>query len=930
MTALLLVLALFAGWSLVGIALLALVRADTSELRIVLTAPAIGTCVTVLFIFPFSEAGMAVERCAVPIAISLLAASALILAWRRPQIHPGVLPVAIICVGGLLLISGPMFSFGFDWFANGNDDGANYVLSAQDLLRHGLLAPIDVRGLLQGRDYATVLTELHIAGSRPGSEMLLAFVSRVAGHPPYEMFMPTILAFNLCGASAAGALALQFARRWWAAIIAAALLLVSPMASFGVLQQLFAQVWGLGLVAALFALLMRPELHSGRGPGVRDVVPIGLLSGGLVFGYVELLPAMALAYLLYVAVLRTHKQLTLAAVARLWLPSITIVVIVLNSYFFTELSFLKAQSAHGLTSASYPPLFGYVLVPSGLPGIFGLQMLPPGVVAPHLNLTIVLAVVAIAGVLVASVIGTLRGAAAAVVLLVEGALGVLLAVKNSDFGIFKLTMYVQPFLAALIAAWLTQIRGRIVAAVCVVALGLLLAAQLSTQRAYVNASRNPSNVANLSSTDLLPAFRSATMHASTIVSVTTNPVLLKLEATSDEGHALYFQSRDVFSNLLNGYKEGRKSTIHTQAGRTLRSGPWASRSFALLNARRTRDSFEEDTLATRSLASGRCTLVLPGVGEEPLNRYSLSSYPPDLVAMPCGTLRDLLAFTSSTLGESFYLPFKRQNVSYYQLQQDPFYPSQTMVGFGRYALFQMLGGAPGARLAISLTETLTHNGENKLPPAVVVGSTRAPLLLEGRGSARVFSPPLMPQMIAGAPYILLDMGVEGQLPKASRSGLQGIYSGSVPLDPRYLTAYVRDISLVSASRYAHLRPPLALNSFPGALDNNNLEYSGIYEDGWIGGDSYVRLAGSSRADLVVQGQVPAGAGKRLEIFLNGRKVASMPVVPGVLNVHVPVPASASSRLVELRFAAEIRLKAPDLRPAAAHLTFLGFVQPGAK
>lgn len=82
MTALLVVLALFAGCWLVGLALLSLVRADTSELRVALTAPAIGTCVTVLVTFLFSEAGVGVAHCALPVAIVLLVASVSTLAIR--------------------------------------------------------------------------------------------------------------------------------------------------------------------------------------------------------------------------------------------------------------------------------------------------------------------------------------------------------------------------------------------------------------------------------------------------------------------------------------------------------------------------------------------------------------------------------------------------------------------------------------------------------------------------------------------------------------------------------------------------------------------------------------------------------------------------------------------------------------------------------
>ncbi len=936
MTALLLVLALFAGWSLVGLALLALVRADTSDLRIALTAPALGSCVTLLFVFPFSEAGMAVEHCAGPIAIFLLAASALILTIRRPRVHPGALVVAAVCVGGLLLIAGPMLSFGLGWLANGNDDMANYVLSAQDLLRHGLLTPVDTNAVLHGHDYATVLGNLHREGARPGSDMLLAFASSVAGHPAYEMFMPVIVAFNLCGASAVGALTLQFTRRWWAAPIAAGLFLISPMATYGVLQQLLAQVFGLGLVAALFALLMRPELHMGRGARIRDIVPIFVLTAGLVFSYVELVPEMGLAYLLYLGFLGSRKELALGALVRLWLPVVVLVVILLNGYFFKEVSFVRLQSEHGLSASPYPPLFGYVLVPSALPGIFGLQTLPPDPGAPYLNLTIVVALIAIAGVLVASLLGTRKGIAAAVVLLVEGALAVPLALKSSDFGIFKLTMYVQPFLAALLAAGVTTLalavakhKQHALAVICAVALGIVLAAQLSTQHVYVTDSRDPGDVPNLSSPGLIPAFRASAAHASSLVSITTNPVLIKLEAASAEDRPLYFQSRNEFLNLLERYTEAEHHASDAAAEHALKSEAWTARSFNLLTSAGSADDFEEATKASAALASGRCTVVVPGSGEEPLNRYSLPASTPDLVTMPCDAPHDVLAFTSSKLGESFYLPYKRQNVSYNQPQPDPFDTSQAIAGFGRYALFRVLGWTPGSRIALSLTESLIHNGSNQLPPADVVGAIRVPLPLVGRGSARVFSQPLTPQFINGVPYLLLDMGVNPHLPSISHSGLQGLYGRSVPTDPNYFAGYVRDVSLVSAQQYAQLQPPLALKSFPDDLNDDELEYSGLYEDGWASGDSFVRLAGGPTADLVVRGEVPAGAGKHLLALVNGRVLASRPVATGPFELRVPVPASSSTRRLELRFAATIQLKAPDLRPAAILLSFLGFAPPAS-
>jgi hypothetical protein len=182
-------------------------------------------------------------------------------------------------------------------------------------------------------------------------------------------------------------------------------------------------------------------------------------------------------------------------------------------------------------------------------------------------------------------------------------------------------------------------------------------------------------------------------------------------------------------------------------------------------------------------------------------------------------------------------------------------------------------------------------------------------------------------MIAGVPYLLLDMGVEGRLPPVARSGLQGLYGRSVATIPNFVTAYVRDISLISRQRYSQLSPPSALSSFPASLENPALEYSGMYEDGWMGETSYVRLAGGAKAQLVVQGEVPAGAGKHLQVQVNGRVVASVPVAPGPLDVRVPVPASRVARRVVLHFAAAVRLAAPDLRPASIRLSFLGLAAP---
>ena len=94
---------------------------------------------------------------------------------------------------------------------------------------------------------------------------MLAALSDVTGRKPYEVFMPLIISFSLTTVCGAAALAMQAATRWWAASLAAFLLVVSPLETFGVVQQLLPQVWGLGLAAALVRAPDAARAPSGKG-----------------------------------------------------------------------------------------------------------------------------------------------------------------------------------------------------------------------------------------------------------------------------------------------------------------------------------------------------------------------------------------------------------------------------------------------------------------------------------------------------------------------------------------------------------------------------------------------------------------------------------------------------------------------------------------
>ncbi len=925
-----LALGVFLAWCAIGLATLALTRADTSDLRVVLIAPALGSAVTVITGFILSFAGLSMGAVAVPLIVVLLAVSALMLFLRRPSLPRAVAPVLVFCLAGLLLAGWPMISLGFDWLANGNADMGDYVVRAVQLIHHGLLAPLDSAGLNRGSDYVTTSVGANLWGERPGSEVVLALLARLSGRTAYQVYMPLALVLGLVTACGAGALTLTATRRSWAAIVAVALVLVSPLFTFGIVQQLLPQTWGLAVSVALLALLMRVEPHRDPGARLADLLPIGLLATALLLVYVEIVPEVAAAYGLYVVLIALRREVTLRALARLWIPVLGLAVVLLNAYLIREVGFLLNAVTRGVRS-EHPPLFGYLVVPSALPSLLGLQTLPPGAEAPLLDLSIIAAGILLLTGLAGCLAGLRRPSAPAVALVVDAGLAGLLVAKGSDFGLFKLSMYIQPFLAAMIAVWAASARRRSVQVLVGGALALLIVFQLSTQLAYVRASRNPGEVADASSTQLIPAFsKMISSHSGPVVSVTENPFLILLESAAAYGRQVSFLSRDIFNSYLSIYAANTTGARHRQVEAELNAYPWTARSFKLDpgTANASSDEFGEDRLASQSLESGRCNLVIPSGKTLAINRLALPVSMPALVDMSCSTARDLLVFTQSRLGESFYVPANQSLVSFSELQADPYLPGQTMAGFGRYALFRILGPTPGMRLEFNFTTTLNHDGSNEIPPVAVVGASRVALPVEGHGSVRVFSAPLHPQMIDGQPYVLLDMGVAPQEPRSSSpTGVQALYGRSVPRDIRFLTSYVRDVSLVSAQQYRELQPPTALSQFPSNLANPNLQYSGLYEDGWMGADAYVVLAGGAAADLVVRGEVPPGAGKRLTILVNGRPVFSTAIAPGALNVRVPVPASAAPRRVELRFAAMIKLPAPDLRPAAARLSFLGLEAP---
>ena len=406
MLAVLATLGLFVVWSAVGLAALVALRADLTELRVALTAPMLGTALTVIPLFVVSNAGVSMHAGAPPVLIVLLVAGVIVLAIRRPRLSLTVVPVVVLCLLELVLVGRPMFRFGFDWLANANGDMAYYVLSATHLMSHGLQSAIDFNALADNRGFSNAAQVLNLRGLRPGSQVTLAGLASSTGRPPVALYMPMSIAIAMSTICATGALAMQAARQWWCATLAAGLLVVSPLTGYGILQQLLPQGWGLGLAAALFAWLMRPELHENRRPRLSDVIVISILTAALfIVGY-EVASSLVLAYVAYVAILLVRRRVSLQGVVLLWGAPILVTVVIVNTFLSRAIHYLThyvlnfgtSEGFHGLTQ------FGYAIVPDAIAGAAGFRSLFAPPPTAHMSLYILLAVGFFVGVLVAAVV----------------------------------------------------------------------------------------------------------------------------------------------------------------------------------------------------------------------------------------------------------------------------------------------------------------------------------------------------------------------------------------------------------------------------------------------------------------------------------------------------------------------------------------------
>ena len=138
------------------------------------------------------------------------------------------------------------------------------------------------------------------------------------------------------------------------------------------------------------------------------------------------------------------------------------------------------------------------------------------------------------------------------------------------------------------------------------------------------------------------------------------------------------------------------------------------------------------------------------------------------------------------------------------------------------------------------------------------------------------------------------------------------------------------MSIVSEAEYRALTPPVQLANLAADLSDPTLEYSGLYEDGWMGESIYARLTHPpGDAVLVVKGAMLPGpqpdGSTTLDVSVDDRPVVHVSRAPGPFVIRVAVGAVGSRvAKVSLRLSGARALSRADPRPASARLETLGF------
>lgn len=455
-------------WLLVGFGPLAVLMGDRSLAERVLLAPAVGLAFVAGLAFWINRIGFPIEFFARALTAALIILSAIMYIVERANKSGRAIKICLsqategkfygillfLVLAGVLLVDWPGITAGLDWLGYSNDDMGNFVLLAERVRHHGFFDPPSAADVLNGTDISTFTANQMW---RPAAQIMLAFVGSLLGLADPPTFMPLMMALYGAMVAAVAAIVYSENRSVAVAIVAVVAMVFNPLNAFSAYSQLLGQAGGTTFAAAIFSLCVTPWRYSGKQTfGVAVLATVVLFA--MLIWYFEFIPIVFASVGFYFALnirqsLSVYKRLFLAITA-----TVLGVYFLSGSYWWVVVSAVRSQLDNGtLVHPADALVFPYFLIKSGLVSFWGLAPITDMAFALipkwRVGLAMVFFIVAGASVLAALYERKMIGAVTAVM----AGLALFLWWKRADFGLFKASLYIQPFLAALIGEYLTRL-----------------------------------------------------------------------------------------------------------------------------------------------------------------------------------------------------------------------------------------------------------------------------------------------------------------------------------------------------------------------------------------------------------------------------------------------------------------------------------------
>jgi hypothetical protein len=864
---------------IVGVEVLVLLKIQHEPKNILYFAPILGLSTIVLIVFFFNRIGIPVNHISkilFPLIYILLCIK---FSSIKRMISRQFINVVLVTVLGLQLTFWPLLKNGFKWVSYANDDMTNYVLAAQRFYSNGFFDKIDFSNFLGGKEYSEEYFFMHVtSGVRPGSELLLAFNSFLTSGDSLKVFMVTIASLQFVLTISVVALMITIqkisAKKQYLLV---SLLSIFPLISLGSLYQLIGQVGGIAFSVGIYGLALLAIRENGvLQKRIHIVLTISLAS--LLIWYPEILPFTLLPILIVVAHSLRHRLIRTNQIVKLAMFTILFLVVFLNKYLLEAIQFLNRQSSNSAFSDSSQhtnaTVFPYYLIPNGLPSLFGLSPFHKIANEPIASALIIVATLLSLLIIFSVMKLPKQNGWVTIPFLIYTSAALILFFQKSDFGLFKLAMFMAPWLVLIlfnIYIFLanSKIKTYKVPVLLVSALPII-ALMVTTQMTYSSASvysrGGLQEISNATTSNLVGQIDSALSKYNSkmgnLAIDTTNQPTAKLFMLRGKGIPVFFP---VANYML--ISDPAPSDLTPQL---------ADRSFShSFSTQLGINTFEIPKLQI-SYKNSKDTYVLSNNGGDSIFNRTPSSA--DEVFSILKNPTNYLIYKDSKLGPmNLVSRTNKSKIVLWRLERDPMMPNSEMGALGKVILMQALNPTPNARLKLEMSSTALEQSSRTLPKAGISGAKNSSFDIVGRGSARVLSTVVVPYEVSGLKFLQLNFFAEGKYFENIKRGLNSLYNKEVSLDPRKIVTFGRAINLTNRSE-ALFDAPVSVSSFPKDLENEELLYSGIYESGWLSEDSYFYLKSSNKNDsLKLTGFVPLIKNKdfatNVKITIDGKRVA---------------------------------------------------------